>query len=201
MVDIKENEILTALSAPNTQEAGLSAARDAYGALVRRIIANVLTDPRERERERNASRMCGSGSGRPCRLRNLIPCAPISAGSPETLRLTDIEKPMPHGVTGAGSTFCQTRSYLKLSIPPRIPILPTPWKPVRLPRQSKRFSTHCPRMTGGFLFSGTGFSIRSQRLRKLAVSAKTACPCDCVGFEKSCINIWKRNTFCREESR
>lgn len=49
MVDIKENEILTALSAPNTQEAGLSAARDAYGALVRRIIANVLTDPGERE--------------------------------------------------------------------------------------------------------------------------------------------------------
>lgn len=48
MVDIKENEILTALSAPNTQEAGLSAARDAYGALVRRIIANVLTDPGER---------------------------------------------------------------------------------------------------------------------------------------------------------
>lgn len=51
MADVKEkeNEILAALSDPSTQEAGLSAARDAYGALVRRIIANVLTDPGERE--------------------------------------------------------------------------------------------------------------------------------------------------------
>ena len=51
MADVKEkeNELLAALSDPSTQEAGLSAARDAYGALVRRIIANVLTDPGERE--------------------------------------------------------------------------------------------------------------------------------------------------------